>query len=1253
MSYGWGVRRIAVFLAAISVLAPSLFGQSTPPWCPGNVYTPPPPPSLYPEPPPCKLCDSCKKSPCYVKSGAYAADAMDLQLPTPGFPLTASRHYVSSRAIDGPLGIGWISSLSPRLYYATYLFAAPSTYRTEAVITMPDGWQYVFIENADGITYAPPLGRHDTLIKNGYGSWTMTLQRSHDRYFFAANGALTTMVDEFGNTLAWSYDGSGRVNRISDMSGSGRFLATTWGPDGRVATVEDSGNRQIQYAYDSRGVLTSVTNAAGQATSYSYVAGRFAPLMSEIRDHWGRVITDIAYDSADRVQSYSELGETFTYTYNPFGYANQTSKTDSLGDTWTFGYTATGQVNYAQGPAAAGYPVNTWGYGPDGSITTETDPTGVQTQYTYDAGGSVLTTTRDAGGPLSLLTRYAYDENFPEKVVSVTPWDTQYNRRLTGWAAWRYDYYQAGSTAPGALFHVYRIETDGTVDTVSTYEYNFKGQVTRITDATSGVTDYAYDAQGNLYTVTGPANNDAGTRPVTTYGYDSLGRVISVTDALGHVTSYTYDAVDRVLTVTLPKPSVGSPLDFTTAYSYDNYDPGTGLLFTNVTDPNGRVTKQGYDQFGRLGQSIDALNALTAYAYSHGHLASITDANGNLTSYAYDVLGRLSSTNFPDGAQETYTYWADSLLKTKTDRKSQTITYNYDHLKRLTSKVYPNATSIAYTYTGQKLTQVVDTSVSPTETHTFSYDASYRVSSNTQATRGTLNYQYDAADRVSHMDIQGGPSTDYAYYPDGSLDTIVWSPIAGQFKYSYTLNGQYGTIAFPNGQHRDYTYDDQGRLTQIANVHPTAGNLATYGYGYDVDNGTGQSTMLGQRTSMTATVPAQGFSNSLTNYYYDSDYQLTRADYPNVAPLSGEIDQWSYDLIGNRLTNTVNGSAQNYTYQKIGTNPNNWQRLLSDGVNSYTYDSNGSTITRNGSSGSYTFSWDYENRMYAIGGAETDSYVYDYQGRRSSKTVAGATTTYLYDNLNLIGEAGASPANYVFGPGIDEPLAMSRSGSVYYYGVDALGSVADVGDSAGSIQDSYIFDAWGVAKSQTGSLANPFAYTAREWGEAGMLFYRARYLQPSVGRFVSEDPLRFRAGPRWFSYVLNRPSRLRDSLGLTGQPGIPDTIYDEFLKCVADIGAQRRRAEAGCASSFATCMQGCAPPYCPLVGSSPPRSPLPFEYVLEALCEARCRTKYLRCMAGADAAYSAKFFFCFYKFKKDSEEQAPGIPGDPDVPGIR
>jgi hypothetical protein len=117
--------------------------------------------------------------------------------------------------------------------------------------------------------------------------------------------------------------------------------------------------------------------------------------------------------------------------------------------------------------------------------------------------------------------------------------------------------------------------------------------------------------------------------------------------------------------------------------------------------------------------------------------------------------------------------------------------------------------------------------------------------------------------------------------------------------------------------------------------------LAAYAYTYDFDYVTDTWAMLGQRTAQVADLPALGLAGAITKYYYDAGYRLIRVDYPNEAPFGGERHAWTYDLIGNRLTNTVNGVSQTYTYQRIGANPYNWQRLMSDGDSSYTYDANG------------------------------------------------------------------------------------------------------------------------------------------------------------------------------------------------------------------------------------------------------------------------------------------------------------------------
>jgi RHS repeat-associated protein len=1109
-------------------------------------------------------CSKCTASPSFVQSGNLMDYQVDLSVRTAvGTSLAATRAYDSGLPIDGLLGVGWISGLATRVTYSTYLFAAPSTYRNRATVLLPDGLRLLFSQNTDG-TFSPPVGRYDTLTKNGDGTFDLVIQRSRSSYHYAVDGRVLTFTDDNGNVLSFTYDGNSRLTQVADSSGSGRFLNLFYGANGRISTIQDSAGRQVNYAYDSNGLLTSVTDPAGRTTTYTYSATPTASLLSQVKDTAGRVVTSVTYDSLSRVWKLAENGRNFTYTYAA-GQPNRTFKGDDFlpyGSGWGYIYNGIGQVTDRQ--AEVGGPVTHTDYWPDGSIQQTVDEVGVKTYYTYDSTGRVTSVTRDKDGPLALRFDYSYDPSFPAKVVSVNPMNPATNQLNTDWQAWRYDYYQAGSSAPGSLFHAYRVQSDGTTtDLMATYQYDSRGRVTRVTSPTGGVTDYAYDALGNLQTVTSSSNNDAGARPVTTYGYDSLGRVTSITDASSHTTTYTYDPLGRMTSVTLPKPSTGSTLNFLTTYSYDNFDSASGLTFTNVTDPNGRLTKQGYDQWGRLVQSVDAVGNVSAYTYTNGYLTSIRDPNGNVTTYTYNYInGWLTSKTLPDGGTERYAYNLDGTLNAL-GWDVYSIVYSYDGLKRVTRKWYSSGAWDNFTYVGQEVTQVMQDfgGIPPTETHTVTYDSSYRVSMAVQAGRGTLNYLYNPDDTVASMTVQSGPTATYAYYADGSLNTIQWSPVAGSFKYSYTLPGQYHGITFPNGQTRNFSYDDQGRLSQLSSLASGGANIATYVYAYDLNYTTGQYTMLGQRVSMTATVPSQGLSNHQTKYEYDPLYQLIKATYPNVAPFNGEVDSWTYDGIGNRLTNTVNGSTSNYTYQKITGNNNNWQRLTNDGANAYAYGTNGNTLSRNGPGGNFAFGYDPANRMVSISGATTASYLYDYQGRRSTKTV-GSATSYLYDGENLIREGGASSADYLFGPGIDEPLAMIRGGQVYYYETDALGSVNAVTNSSASVQNTYLYDAWGQVKSQTGSLANPFTYTSREGGEAGLNFYRARYYQPSVGRFLSEDPLltalRENVGTLGLSlslyvYTGNRPVDRRDPLGLK-DCGPPPALTGE--RCAGDCHAK-------------------------------------------------------------------------------------------------
>jgi len=160
-------------------------------------------------------------------------------------------------------------------------------------------------------------------------------------------------------------------------------------------------------------------------------------------------------------------------------------------------------------------------------------------------------------------------------------------------------------------------------------------------------------------------------------------------------------------------------------------------------------------------------------------------------------------------------------------------------------------------------------------------------------------------------------------------------------------------------------------------------------------------------------------------------------------------------------------------------------------------------------SGTTTYTWDYDNRLLSVTlpGGTIVSFKYDPFGRRIQKASAQGTINYVYDGGNIVEEVdsgGAVIARYTQGEGTDEPLAMVRAGAIYYYQADGLGSITSLTDAAGVLAASYTYDSFGNLTASTGSVANPFRYTAREFdAETGLYYYRTRYYDATIGRFLS------------------------------------------------------------------------------------------------------------------------------------------------------
>ena len=238
--------------------------------------------------------------------------------------------------------------------------------------------------------------------------------------------------------------------------------------------------------------------------------------------------------------------------------------------------------------------------------------------------------------------------------------------------------------------------------------------------------------------------------------------------------------------------------------------------------------------------------------------------------------------------------------------------------------------------------------------------------------------------------------------------------------------------------------------------------------------------------------------------------------------------KYSYDAVGNR---TASLGVSSYTN-------NSSNEMTATSSASYTYDYNGNSLTKVVGSNTTSYAWDYENRMTSVtlpGSGGTVTLKYDPFGRRIYKSSSSATSVFAYDGDNLVEETNASGtavARYSQGLNIDEPLAMLRSSTTSYYQADGLGSVTSLSNSSGALANTYTYDSFGKQTASTGSLVNPFQYTARESDpETGLYYYRARYYDANPGRFLTEDLIRFRAGKNFYSYVHNRPLDLRDPKG--------------------------------------------------------------------------------------------------------------------------
>lgn len=1013
--------------------------------------------------------------PVDLATGNFFTGAVDVSLPGIGVPFTFVRSYNSADAgTGGPLGPGWTDDLN---WTATVGTGGDVTIRAGS------GQQLHFTDNSG--SYTPDAGGRATLTTAGSGYKLVT----HDQlaYVFNSTGQLTSETDRNGEGLTFSYDGSGNLASVTDSAGRSITFTTS---GGLLTGISLPDGRSVSYGYTS-GLLTSFTDLRGHTVDYTYDSGN---RLATIVDQNGHTVISNTYDS---------------------GTGRVTQQTDARGHSSTFGWN------------------------PSTGTATYTDPNGHTWTQTY-----VNNTLRSQQDPLGNTTTYTYDSDLNLTGVK-TP------RGNTTSMTWDLNGNMLTRTAPSPLSYS------------ESWTYDSKNDVTAYTDRRGNTTTYGFDGKGNLTSVTLPNPSGSGAGPQTVYGrdattglitsitdprgkqttlgYDTAGDLTSVTTSLGYVTTYGYDTSGRVTSKVDPRGNVtgANPADYTWTYGYDAADH-----LTSETDPLGDETQWAYDPVGNLESLTDANNNSTTYTYddannlltveapdtstttyaydNNGNLTSKTDANNHTTTYAYDNANHQTSVVKPGGETWTYTYNPDGRLATSVDANGNanhsggTTTYGYDALDRVTSIGYSGTITpnVTFTYDGDgNRTKMTDGA----GTVTYTYDSDNRL---TGATRGsnTFGYGYDANSNLTSETYPDSTAISYTYTDDEQMASATAN--GNTTTYAYTPAGDLLTATLPtgNGYVETRTYDKADRLIGISNANSS---FVLSAFSNTLDP-------VGNPTE----VDQSGATTSTTTYGYDTLNRLTSACLQASCPNSGDPKtSWTYDGVGNRLTQTTTAGTINYTY-------NSDDQLTAAGSTNYSYDANGNETA----AGSNAYSYDVANRVISAGaGSTTFTYSYDGDGRRLSSSDGTNTTNYFWDPAKTTPEldieqngSGSDLRTYLYGTGLISMTTGGSSPGTYYYHPDPLGSIANLTDSGGNPQWTYSYDAWGNAtatQDATGAPSNPLQFTAGYADGTGLLHFGARQYDASTGRFLTTDPANLAQGSP-YAYVDDQPTSATDLTGL-------------------------------------------------------------------------------------------------------------------------
>jgi RHS repeat-associated protein len=1037
--------------------------------------------------------------------GSYSDAISDLSIRIAGgMNLAFTRSYSSFNHGQTGIGQGW--DFMPARFYSNssdsdlgITLCNNNFYDTKIAIDTPKGHETFTYTCPNGYSPDDP-SYHSKVSESNNGLNATVILTDQTKYNFAYNSntdalQLTQIADKNNNPIIYSYASpSGNLTNIADQWG--HALTLTYNSQNLISSVKDWSGRTVQYTYDSTGHLTGVKDPNGNTTSYTYDSnGRLAT----VKDRNGQVVETNTYQSDDRLATAKNaLNLTTSYTYDNVN--KVITQTDSNSRVTKTTYDAKARILTQTDPSSKKV---TYTYGNETVPLTYIDRNNNKETFTYDIQGNMLTGTF----PNNLKITYSYDSN--NRVTKIL--DGRYSPTR---------------------------ETDNTYDTfgdltqqsvagiITKYTYALNGELVSTTDSLNNTITYTRDRLGNLLSSIDPYNK------TTYYSTDALGRQTQVTDPNNKTTSYMYDANSNI---TIATTSAGT--------TFNVYDKENRLI--KVTAPDKTVTQYTYNNAGGKTSVIDALNNTTTYGYdSYNNLTTQKNALNNTTINTFDSLNRQTKTTTPLGKASQWQYDGNNNITQQTDANNAITKYQYDAFNRVTKITYPDNSNVTYFYDNRgNMTGMSD----PQGSASATFDTYDRMTKYTNEKGDVIQYAYDTNGNLTQLTYPDGSNVKYGYDKNNRMISVTdWNNATTT--YTYNDNGTLATRTIPAGIKTYYTYDGTNSLTKVDHTL-NATSQATYAYTRDSNGNITSEADSGQFYSGQV---------GTTSYAYDKLGRITNYQTASGYSRIGN-GTYTYDYVGNRLTQNTSNFTRTYTY-----NADNQLTSQTDptfGTFSETYNPNGDLTTKRDVNLTKNIAYNAEDKMTQYG---SDTFTYDGLGNRLWSS---------YNNERYITDPNSSLPRVI--ALYNQSFGNSGYDTWFVYGADGVIAEFDgnnndlyenylLTDGTGNMRFTYsdifgwggdiFYDPYGNQTWGTGGGPDYTYYNSQLLdGDSSLYDLRARMYDPTIGRFITRDPL---AGilnnplsQNAYGYGYENPVNHSDASGMSVDPTATNNcVYVCFTK---------------------------------------------------------------------------------------------------------